>query len=91
MRTLVLLRDVAAVPVRFAHGLAMEQLNLGNVHFGTGRRQVSPSVFLAEAELHALRSWRTRACGWRRARCPREKSTGAVRAGRALGKGRVRA
>jgi len=54
VRTLVLLRDVAAVPFAFAHGLSMEELNLGNVHFGTGRRQVSPSVFLAEAELKAL-------------------------------------
>jgi PTS system mannose-specific IIB component len=55
VRTLVLLRDVAAVPFAFAHGLAMDQLNLGNVHFGAGRRQVSPSVFLAEAELQALK------------------------------------
>jgi PTS system mannose-specific IIB component len=54
VRTLVLLRDVASVPFAKAHGLAMEHLNLGNVHFGTGRRQVSPSVFLAEAELQAL-------------------------------------
>jgi PTS system mannose-specific IIB component len=54
VRTLVLLRDVAAVPFAKAHGLALEHLNLGNVHFGTGRRQVSPSVFLAEAELQAL-------------------------------------
>lgn len=54
VRTLVLLRDVAAVPFVKAHGLALEHLNLGNVHFGTGRRQVSPSVFLAEAELRTL-------------------------------------
>lgn len=54
VRTLVLLRDVAAVPFAKAHGLALEHLNLGNVHFGTGRRQVSPSVFLAEAELRTL-------------------------------------
>jgi len=56
VRTLVLLRDVVAVPFAHAHGLLLEQLNLGNVHFGTGRRQVSPSVFLAEAELHALQA-----------------------------------
>ncbi|QDE93057.1 PTS sorbose transporter subunit IIC [Myxococcus xanthus] len=54
VRTLVLLRDVASVPFAHAHGLAMDELNLGNVHFGTGRRQVSPSVFLAEAELTTL-------------------------------------
>jgi PTS system mannose-specific IIB component len=56
VRTLVLLRDVASVPFAHAHGLMLEQLNLGNVHFGTGRRQVSPSVFLAEAELQALKA-----------------------------------
>ncbi|MFY0571540.1 PTS system mannose/fructose/N-acetylgalactosamine-transporter subunit IIB [Archangium lansingense] len=54
VKTLVLLRDVAAAPFAQAHGLKVEQLNLGNVHFGTGRRQVSPSVFLAESELQAL-------------------------------------
>ncbi|RKH60073.1 PTS sugar transporter subunit IIB [Corallococcus aberystwythensis] len=54
VRTLVLLRDVASVPFAFQNGLVMDQLNLGNVHFGTGRRQVSPSVFLAEGELQAL-------------------------------------
>jgi mannose/fructose/N-acetylgalactosamine-specific phosphotransferase system component IIB len=54
VRTLVLLRDVASAPYAHAHGLALEQLNLGNVHFSAGRRQVSPSVFLAEAELQAL-------------------------------------
>ncbi|MBJ6760035.1 PTS mannose/fructose/sorbose transporter subunit IIB [Corallococcus sp. H22C18031201] len=54
VKTLVLLRDVASVPLAYAHGLALEELNLGNVHFGTGRRQVSPSVFLAEAELQTL-------------------------------------
>ena len=54
VRTLVLFRDVAAVPLARANGLQLEHLNLGNVHFGTGRRQVSPSVFLAESELQAL-------------------------------------
>jgi mannose/fructose/N-acetylgalactosamine-specific phosphotransferase system component IIB len=55
VRTLVLLRDVAAVPFAQAQGLRVEHLNLGNVHFGSGRRQVSPSVFLAESELAVLR------------------------------------
>lgn len=54
VKTLVLLRDVAAVPFAKAQGLEVEHLNLGNVHFGTGRRQVSPSVFLSEAELQVL-------------------------------------
>jgi PTS system mannose-specific IIB component len=55
VKTLVLLRNVEAVPFAKTHGLQLEQLNLGNVHFGTGRRQVSPSVFLSELELQTLR------------------------------------
>ena len=31
------------------------RVNLGNVHFGPGRRPVTPSVFLAAPELDALR------------------------------------
>lgn len=54
VKTLVLLRDVAAAPFALTHGLKLEHLNLGNVHFATGRRQVTPSVFLAEGELQAL-------------------------------------
>jgi mannose/fructose/N-acetylgalactosamine-specific phosphotransferase system component IIB len=54
VKTLVLLRDVGAVPYAKEHGLEVGQLNLGNVHFGTGRRQVSPSVFLGEGELQVL-------------------------------------
>jgi PTS system mannose-specific IIB component len=74
VRTLVLLRDVAAVPFAFAHGLAMDQLNLGNVHYGAGRRQVSPSVFLAEAELQALQGLADKGV-WVEARAvPSEKS-----------------
>jgi PTS system mannose-specific IIB component len=32
------------------------RVNLGNVHFGPGRRQVTPSVFLSEGEVAALRA-----------------------------------
>jgi PTS system mannose-specific IIB component len=54
VRTLVLLRDVVAVPYAFSRGLLLEHLNLGNVHFSAGRRQVSASVFLGAEELQAL-------------------------------------
>jgi mannose/fructose/N-acetylgalactosamine-specific phosphotransferase system component IIB len=55
-RTLVLVRDVAGVMEATARGLALGQLNLGNVHFATGRKQVSPSVFLSRAELDELQA-----------------------------------
>ena len=57
-RVLVLVRDVATLGVARAGGLSpslARTLNLGNLHFGPGRRPVSPSVFLAAPELEALR------------------------------------
>jgi PTS system mannose-specific IIB component len=57
-RVLVLLRDVAALAAAREGGLAptlAPRVNLGNVHFGPGRRPVTPSVFLAAPELDALR------------------------------------
>ena len=53
-RTLVLVRDVQDAVRARAQGLAYGALNVGNVHFSSGRVQVSPSVFLALAELEAL-------------------------------------
>jgi len=56
VRTLVLVREVAGATFARAHGLALPELNLGNVHFASGRRQVSPSVFLSPEELAALKA-----------------------------------
>jgi mannose/fructose/N-acetylgalactosamine-specific phosphotransferase system component IIB len=53
-RTLVLLRDVRDAVTLHEAGVPLPQLNLGNVHFKAGRRQVSPSVFLDAGELSAL-------------------------------------
>ena len=53
-RTLVLLRDVRDAEALHDAGVPIPQLNLGNVHFGVGRRQVAPSVFLDRNELSAL-------------------------------------
>jgi PTS system mannose-specific IIB component len=52
--TLVLLRDVPAAAVARGRGLPVTHLNLGNVHFGSGRRQVSPSVYLSAEDVRAL-------------------------------------
>jgi mannose/fructose/N-acetylgalactosamine-specific phosphotransferase system component IIB len=53
-RTLVLLRDVRDAAALHELGVPMPHLNLGNVHFGAGRKQISPSVFLDASELRAL-------------------------------------
>jgi mannose/fructose/N-acetylgalactosamine-specific phosphotransferase system component IIB len=54
-RTLLLVRDVHNAVVARDRGLSLSRLNLGNVHFATGRRQVSNSVFLSQAELDQLK------------------------------------
>lgn len=55
---LVLVRDVAQLAQAHAAGLTpalAPRLNVGNIHFGPGRRAVTPSVFLSEDELRTLR------------------------------------
>lgn len=54
IKTLVLVRDVKDAMFARDRGLALTRLNLGNVHFATGRTQVSPSVFLSPEELVQL-------------------------------------
>lgn len=54
VKTLVLVRDVKDALVGQQRGLPLQHLNLGNVHFATGRKQVSPSVFLSDDELAEL-------------------------------------
>ena len=58
---LVLVRDVAGLAAAVARGLTpalAPRLNLGNVHYAAGRKPVSPSVFLTEAELGVLATLR---------------------------------
>jgi mannose/fructose/N-acetylgalactosamine-specific phosphotransferase system component IIB len=54
--TLVLLKEVRSAVRAKERGLSMPVLNLGNVHFAPGRRQVGPSVFLSPEEVAALRA-----------------------------------
>ena len=55
-RVMVVVRDVADLERVAAAGLAPASaaLNLGNVHYARGRRQVTPSVFLSGEELAIL-------------------------------------
>jgi mannose/fructose/N-acetylgalactosamine-specific phosphotransferase system component IIB len=53
-RTLVLLRDVRDAAALRDAGVEVPNLNLGNVHFGAGRKQVAPSIFLDANELQTL-------------------------------------
>jgi mannose/fructose/N-acetylgalactosamine-specific phosphotransferase system component IIB len=55
-RTLLLLRDVRDAVALARGGVALPKLNLGNVHFASGRKQVSASVYLDAAEMDALES-----------------------------------
>lgn len=58
-RVLVLFRDVGDLARAAAAGLTPERgrrVNLGNVHYAPGRRPVTPSVFLAGAELEQVKA-----------------------------------
>jgi PTS system mannose-specific IIB component len=52
--TLVLLREVESAVALARAGVALPRLNLGNVHYRAGRKAVSPTVYLDDAELQAL-------------------------------------
>jgi len=55
---LVLFREIADLRRAVGRGLSpalAPRVNLGNVHFAPGRRPVTPSVFLREDELAAVR------------------------------------
>jgi PTS system mannose-specific IIB component len=54
-RTLLLFRDLPGVLAARAKGLRLSHLNLGNIHYGPGRRKVSASVFLTQEELDQLK------------------------------------
>ena len=54
VRTLLLVRDVRDALALHELGVPIDRLNLGNVHFARGRRQVAPSVYLDAAELEGL-------------------------------------
>jgi PTS system mannose-specific IIB component len=54
VRTLLLVRDVRDASALAELGVPVPRLNLGNVHFVSGRRQVAPSVYLDAGELEAL-------------------------------------
>jgi PTS system mannose-specific IIB component len=55
-RTLILIRDVEGVLSARGKGLRLSHLNLGNIHYGVGRRKVSASVFLSKQELEQLKT-----------------------------------
>jgi mannose/fructose/N-acetylgalactosamine-specific phosphotransferase system component IIB len=54
--TLVLLRDVMAAVTARRYGLPEGPLNVGNVHAGTGRSQVTRAVFLSPEETAELKN-----------------------------------
>jgi PTS system mannose-specific IIB component len=56
-RALVLVREVADLEKAVAAGLTpalAPELNVGNVHYATGRRPITPSVYLSGEEVEAL-------------------------------------
>lgn len=65
-RILVLVRDLTDLERAIAAGLTPERapaVNLGNVHYSTGRRPITASVYLSGEELEALRRLAARGFG----------------------------
>jgi len=56
-RTLLLVREVQGASQLAAAGVSIPRLNLGNVHFRAGRKQVAPTLYLDAAELEALEAF----------------------------------
>lgn len=54
VRTLLLVRDVRDAVALRELGVPIPRLNVGNVHFANGRRQVAPTVYLDAGEMKAL-------------------------------------
>lgn len=53
-RVLLLVRDVPNAEAVVEAGVPVADLNLGNIHFGEGRKPVSASVFLSNDDVEAL-------------------------------------
>jgi mannose/fructose/N-acetylgalactosamine-specific phosphotransferase system component IIB len=53
-RTLLLVRDVRDALLLHDRGVRIPRLNLGNVHFSSGRKPLTPSVYLGADELDEL-------------------------------------
>jgi len=62
VKTLLLLRDIQALMEAKKLGLPPTRVNLGNVHHGPMRKQVSTSVFLNAEEIEQLK--RLNDAGW---------------------------
>jgi PTS system mannose-specific IIB component len=54
-KVLLVVREVTSVTQARRRGLTLSHLNLGNVHFASGRKQMSSSVFLSPDELNELK------------------------------------
>ena len=53
-RTLLLVRDVRDAAALHHRGVPLPHLNLGNIHFSQGRKQVTPTVYLDASDMDAL-------------------------------------
>ncbi|MGE4505612.1 MAG: PTS sugar transporter subunit IIB [Desulfovibrionaceae bacterium] len=54
---IVLFEDCTDAMTAWEHGLHCETLNIGNIHYETGRRQLSPSVALSPGDEKLLRQF----------------------------------
>jgi PTS system mannose-specific IIB component len=76
VKSLLLVREVEGLTVALERGLPPTPINLGNVHFATGRLQVTPSVFLSPQELSRLKMLAERGAAVEARAVPAERPLG---------------
>jgi N-acetylgalactosamine PTS system EIIB component len=54
-RVLILLRDIAEASRAVSTGLKIKSINLGNLHFSEGKRQICPTIAINERDVELMR------------------------------------
>ena len=73
VKSLLLVREVGGAVTALERGLPAVTVQLGNVHFVSGRKQLTPSVFLSPSELAQLKMLAERGCTIEARAVPGEK------------------
>jgi len=62
IKSLLLVREVGGAVAAVERGLGAVRVQLGNVHYASGRRQLTSSVFLSPSELAQLKMLEQQGC-----------------------------
>ncbi|MBE3578298.1 MAG: PTS sugar transporter subunit IIB [Caldanaerobacter subterraneus] len=54
-RVLIIVRDVSILLKLIEEGLPIKEINIGNMHFKKGKRQITPTVWMDEKDIEAFK------------------------------------